>query len=501
MINKLFLIFLLLNSFDLKAQELEVTEKEVEVSIGIDKNIKLDYQFNPKLEIGDTTKLGVKVLTGKREIIFKGITEGKTSVTVRDTVGEIKERYVVNVVADGKSGIVKELRDLIGDVEGIEILIKGGKVVIEGEIIVPSDIGRIKRVLSAYSEVLPLIEMSPQTQRIIARKMQEEINRNNMKDVTVRVVNGDYWLEGVVNSEGKKNLAESIAKAYVPDQVQSLAQASGGGRFRGKERGVFLNFININAKKDPEPPKKLVKVTSQFVELSKDYQKIFAFQWAPLLSDAGSISLGRTDDGGVTTEESSGFSATISNLFPKLDSAKSAGYARIIQSAMIVTQDGQAANIAKDRPIPYAVGSGETQVADTTNVKYTMAVTPQTGDKEMVSLTGLNITVSIPGAESANGAPTNTSNSIQTNIQVKSKESAAIGGIVQNTSTTAYDKSIPSGGVAGQQENGSIFFNLLRSKGYNTTKSQFVIFVTPEILESASAGTEEIRKKFKKRQR
>jgi pilus assembly protein CpaC len=143
----------------------------------------------------------------KREIIFKGVAQGKTSVTIRDDVGVIRDKYIVNVTADGSSTKVLELRELIGDVEGIEILIKGGKIVIEGEIIVPSDIGRIARVLGAYPDVIPLIEMSPQTQRIIARKMQEEINRNNMKDVTVRVVNGDYWLEGVVNSESKKEFS------------------------------------------------------------------------------------------------------------------------------------------------------------------------------------------------------------------------------------------------------------------------------------------------------
>jgi len=495
------LLTLIFLSFGLFAQDAALEEKNIEVAIGIDKIIKLDYQFNPKIVIGDDSKLGLLISPKKREITFKGRTEGKTSVTIRDDVGVIRDKYIVNITADGSSSKVKELRELIGDVEGIEVLIKGGKVVIEGEIIVPSDIGRIKRVLSAYSDVIPLIEMSPQTQRIISRKMQEEINKNNMKDVTVRVVNGDYWLEGVVNSEAKKGLAESIAKAYVPDKIQSLASAAGGSRFQGKERGSFVNFINVNEKKDPEPPKKLIKVTSQFVELSKDYQRIFAFQWAPLLTDSGSISLGRTDQGGVETEESQGFSATISNLFPKLDSAKSAGYARVIQSAMIVTQDGQQATISKDRPIPYAVGSGDTQVADTTNVKYTMAVTPSAGDKEMVNLQGLNLDISVPGAEAASGAPTSTSNKVSTNIQIKSKDSAVIGGIVQNTSQTTYDKNPPTGGVAGPQENGSIFFNLLRSKGYNTSKSQFVIFVTPEILQDASSGTQEIRKKFKKRQR
>lgn len=496
---KVLTLFLLFN-FNLLAQD-NVQEKNLEVAIGIDQIIKLDYKFNPKIELGDSTKLALKVSPAKREIIFKGVSQGKTSVTIRDDVGVVRDKYIVNITATGSSSKVLELRELIGDVEGIEILIKGGKVVIEGEIIVPNDIGRIKRVLSAYQDVIPLIEMSPQTQRIIARKMQEEINRNNMKDVTVRVVNGDYWLEGVVNSGSKKDLAESIAKAYVPDKVQSLAQSAGGTRFQGKERGNFLNFINVNEKKDPEPPKKLVKVISQFVELSKDYQKIFAFQWAPILTDAGSISLGRTDSGGVETEETQGFSATISNLFPKLDSAKSAGYARIIQSAMIVSQDGVQGSISKDRPIPYAVGSGPTQIADTTNVKYTMNVTPQIGDKEMVTLKGLSIDVTIPAGEAKSGAPTNTQNKVTTTLQVKSKESAAIGGIVQSTSNTSYDKTAPQGGVQGEQENGSIFFNLIRSKNYTTSKSQFVIFVTPEILENASAGTNEIRKKFKKRQR
>jgi pilus assembly protein CpaC len=43
-------------------------------------------------------------------------------------------------------------------------------------------------------------------------------------------------------------------------------------------------------------------------------------------------------------------------------------------------------------------------------------------------------------------------------------------------------------------------FRLLRSKNYSTTKSQYVMFVTPEIIESASVGTEEIRKKFRRRE-
>lgn len=506
---KLFLLPTLLSLFFLTltcfAQEAaEVKETELEVAIGIDELVTLDYKFNTKVLIGDESKLKLILSPAKREVTFRGVKPGKTSVTIRDSAGDIRDKYIVTVTSDGKSNVVRELRELLGDIEGIKVGIKGGKVVLEGSIVVPGDIGRIATVLAAYPDVMPLVEMSNQTQRIIARKMQEEINRNNMKDVTVRVVNSDYWLEGTVNSAAKRELADQIAKAYVPGTVQSLARAQGGERFQETQRGEFVNFISVNEQKDPVPPPKVIKVTAQFVELSKDYQKIFAFQWNPLMTQGGEISFGKTAEGEVVTKESGTLSGTISNLFPKLSSAKSAGYARVIQSGMVVTQEDQEASINKSRVIPIQVGSGEFAQASSTSIKFTMKVTPSVGENENILLRGLNVDVSLPAGEAAGGQPTSTSNSVTTNLVVKSKESAVIGGIVQNTSNTNYDKNLPSGGTSGVeegQEGSSVLFNLLRSKGYNTSKSQFVVFVTPELIQSASTGTEEIRKKFRKRQR
>lgn len=499
---KAYLTFLLLFALSAFAQTAEVKETPLEVAIGIDELVTLEYKFNTKVLIGDESKLKLILSPAKREITFRGLKPGKTSVTVRDSSGDIRDKFIVTVTSDGKSNIVRELRDLLGEIEGIEVGIKGGKVVIEGAIVVPGDIGRIATVLAAYPDVMPLIEMSPQTQRIIARKMQEEINKNNMKDVTVRIVNNDYWLEGTVNSAAKKQLANEIATNFVPDMVKSLAEAGGGQRFQGTARGELLNFISVNEKKDPEPPPKMIKITTQFVELSKDYQKIFAFQWAPLMSNSGSISFGKTTQGGITTSEDGTLSGTISNLFPKLNSAKSAGYARVIQSGMVVTQENETATLDKSRDIPISVGSGEFQQAAVTKITFNVSVTPSVGENENIFLRGLNVKISLPAGRAAGGQQTATSNTINTNLVVKSKESAVIGGIVQNTSNTAYDKDLPSGGVTGSEdEGGTILFNLLRSKGYTTSKSQFVVFVTPELIQSASTGTQEIRKKFTKRQR
>jgi pilus assembly protein CpaC len=179
-------------SFTVMAQEsTNVAVKDLDLAIGIDETLKFEYRYNTKVDIGNPSLIKLILRPSSQEIVFKGREAGKTSVTIRDQNGEIRDKYIVTITSDGKSNTVRELRELIGDIEGIEIGIKGGKVFVGGELVVPADDGRIATVLadSAFSGVLRLYELSPHTQRLIARKMQEEINRNNMRDVTVRVVN------------------------------------------------------------------------------------------------------------------------------------------------------------------------------------------------------------------------------------------------------------------------------------------------------------------------
>lgn len=473
-----------------------VVEKELEVAMGIDAIEKVDFDYSTKMVIGADQLLKLILVPQKREIIFRGLKPGRTTVTIRDNLGDVRLRYTVVITATGKSNVVAELRELIGDVEGLEIGIKGGKVFVGGEIVVPDDIGRVSKVLASYTEVLSIIELSPQTQRIIARKMSDELARNNLKDVSVRIVNKTYWLEGVVSSEGKKKLAMSIASAYLPPKIASLS--SSDQRYATAEQPEIIDFIAINEKKEPQPAPKMVKVTAQFVELAKNYGKVFAFKWAPLMGEDNSqISFGQTAQGNVTSTSSGTLSATISNLFPKLNAAKSAGYARVIQSGMVITRDTKEATITKTTNTPFAVGTGEFTKASSAQVGLTMTVAPKILEQEKIEL-ALNLKVNL---QVGNDAQVTTDNSISTNLVIKSKESAAIGGIVQNQSSTEYDKTDPAAtnAQAGAQT-ATPLFRLLRSKNYSTTKSQYVMFVTPEIVESASVGTEEIRKKFRRRE-
>src|SRR5690606_31529935 len=93
----------------------------------------------------------------------------------------------------------------------------------------------------------------------------------------------------------------------------------------------------------------------------------------------------------------------------------------------------------------------------------------------------------------ANGMPVVSANTIQTAVSVRSTQSAAIGGLVTNNSNTGYNK-LPT-----NQPDSSPLISLYTSKQFQRKQSQFVVFVTPVIKNSASAGSEKIKAKFRLR--
>jgi pilus assembly protein CpaC len=76
-------------------------------------------------------------------------------------------------------------------------------------------------------------------------------------------------------------------------------------------------------------------------------------------------------------------------------------------------------------------------------------------------------------------------------VMVKNGESAALVNAVNNTISTAFNKDAPGGTTPTNP-----LFSLLRSKAFQKNKSQFVVFITPQIIESAATGTEDIKKRY-----
>ena len=496
MLNK-FLCFFLISFFSLSAlaqEEAGADEslKEVDVVVGLEKIIKLDFVPNTVVKLANESLASYQIVPSKKEVNLTGLKAGETTLTLRDTAGDIRARYLVKVTASDQSKVIVQLKELLSDVEGLEIGLKGDSVYVGGHIVVPSDIGKVVVILDKYPDVLRLVELSPQTQLIIARKMQEEIQKSNFKDVTVRVVNGSFWIEGVVSSDDDSKRIEQIVNAYLPDQIQNLARRTEAVQtFKKRPYEMLLTF---NAKPKQEPLPKLFKITAQFVELTKGYDRLFSFTWTPVIGgDGGSIAVGKSNSGGVTTSSNGALAATISHLFPKLNSAKSAGHARIVESGVVVVKENIVGSIKKQTTIPYQIGNTDNAKAGAAVAGFSMNITPKMLQEEKIDLV-IDITVS---SSSGDNPPRVLDNSIKTTIVVKSQESAVIGGVVTNNTTTDFDKDGDPLAIT----DGAPLFSFVKSKKYSTNRTQFVMFVTPEVIESASSGATDIERKFRKRSR
>jgi len=482
----------------------EADKRRLLLTTGEDKAIDLDFDANagangisygnPQIVTSTLVKIGEK-----RQIVFKPLKAGETTVTVRDNDGTLRLIFMVRVTGTNLLRIANEIRDLLRDVEGLDIRIVGPKVVIEGEVIVPIDYGRLLTVIQdkSYGEfVLNLTTLSPLAMQVMAKRIQDDVNAAGAPNVKTRVVNGTIFLEGSVDNMDQANRALRLANFYLPDMRPGSLLEKDPTVQRLPPRKLIESFIVVN----PPPARKsekLVRVTIHFVELSKDYAKVFGFKWQPGFTADPQIQVGQNAAGGAGAATGASVSGTLSSLIPKLATSQAAGYARILKTETMIVRSGQAATVSEATQIPYnKPGQNGQMVGDTKDVGITASVTPLIlGQTEDIQLNlELNQT-NLVGIASTGAVPITATHRVKTTIYVRSSESAAVAGVTSSDIGTDFNKDDPApGSFTG---NTGPLFTLMRSKAYRKKKSQFVVFVTPQIIENASEGTEDMKRNFR----
>jgi pilus assembly protein CpaC len=457
----------------------------------------LDIEFKPCTPIEECIKvINAQVVTvqfapEKKQLIFTPIKNGETTVSLRDEAGDIR-LILKTIVSDSNlARAAREIKTLLQDVEGVDVKILGNRIVVDGEVLIPGDLERVYAVLadeSYKSMVLNLLTVSPLGQKILAKRVQDEINNGK---VTVRVQNGTFILEGVVDSVDEARRAEKILVNMLPPKVEINKLPENIQYKRPKSQG-YINLIRV-ARRKPAPPPKLVRMTVNFVELAKNYARNFGFNWQPGLTSGGTFSFGPSTTGGVTSESNGALAGTISNLFPKLTSAQTAGYVRVLQETHIVSQSKKQGRVKRVSRVPVAtVDAIGNQVFSPVEAGLDLKITPTINQDESIAL-NLEFSFSNIVGFAEQGAPLTSSSDYTGTVSLKSNESAAVVNLISNDITTDFNK-IP-------QSRDNPIFSLIRSKAFNKNKSQFVIFVTPTIIESAATGTEDIKKKYGIRRR
>lgn len=465
--------------------------KFINLTLGIEQDEKLPRLPENVVFKGDFRKIVQADYAKELGILrFTPKAEGFATMTIHNkSNGKVIAEFRIDVKKNKLDKVVREMRALLSDIEGINIKIVNNKVVVDGQILLPKDLARIYNVVQQFGDqASSLVTLSPLALKKIAEFISRDINN---PEIEVRAINDKLVLSGWANDDMEKASAEIIAKTYLPDIVIEAAEEKGVIKKRKPANDGVINMIKTK-EKPAAPPAKMVQVVVHFVELSKDYMKKFNFQFTPSLkSDSSAIAFssgGAGGAGGVVSE----VAGVIDNLLPKLNWAKSHGFAKVLESTSFIVENGQKGQISQMSKHPFLIaGPDGTQSTSFQDVGLESIITPSVlGDKSSsVSLTMDFKVSSVTGITAA--GPIIAQNAVNTKVTIRDRQSAAVGGLIKNASFTDYNKptNTPSNPI----------ISLYASKAFSRSQSQFVVFVTPIIKTSASAGAEQIKKKFRLR--
>lgn len=461
-------------------------QKPIGLFIGVEHQEKLPILPPGAKFKGDYKKVSRLSLDSDRNILlFQATQEGFATLTVTDKDNNRLYEFYLDVKKSNLTKVVREMRALLADIEGITVKIINNRVVVDGQVLLPRDLSRILAVVAQYgdAQASSLVTLSPVAQRKIAQLI---VNHINNPEITVNPINDKFILEGTVGDAKEMERAVQIAQMYVPDMIKEAGEKE--GTIIKVKKEFVLNLIRVRDA-PPKEPAKIIQIVVHFVELSKSYTKGFRFQFTPEISDNSGISISSDarSPGGIT----SSITAVISNLLPKLNWAKEHGHARVLESTTLLVTDGSTGKISNETEIPYTVFSAATNNAASNKAKIGISAeigakinNPRSDAIEMAMNFGMSQLVDMNA-----GQPIVSTSLVNTKVTVRSGQSAAIGGLILNSSNTAYNK-LP-------QSVQNPLISLYASKQFTRKQSQFVVFVTPMIKVSASQGSEKIKSKFK----
>ena len=467
----------------------------ITLSEGIQYDYKLPKSYSSKklkFEGTYTKYSSISYLKLKNLIRFTPKRIGTGVVIIKEgDKNKILKKLNIDVRKTNLHKIAKEISDLLITIDGITIKILNNKVVIDGQILLPRDMDRIQSVLNEYKStnlVSSLVSFSPAAQNQIQKLIEKKIGN---PEITVEAAYNRFILRGWVHEIEEKNRAETIANFYTQYDYAGAGYAAQA--VNRKQIPSVSNLIRVREKKQAPPPddrKKLVQIAVHYVELKKDFNKGFLFQWTPTI-DSGQTQI-TAQGGSAATNLFSTLTATVSNLFPKLNWAKSFGFARVLHNSNILVEDGTSGSIDVKTQIPTTTIDNQQAVTTTTEAGITASITPTIiGPRKDTVRLKINFNVKSVIGRSSSGAITS-SKTVNTSIYTRSGLSAAVGGLISSSISKDYNR-LPTSGVDG----GTPIVNLVSAKNYDSARSQFVVFITPSIRSSASVGVNSIKEKFK----
>ncbi|MCB0357262.1 MAG: hypothetical protein KDD40_09660, partial [Bdellovibrionales bacterium] len=277
-IKNILISFYVLISMNVVLGTVPAFAKKSVISVSLEKGVYKDLtipnapsNFNKGGEYNSLVRIRYNPNTKVLRFIPKKV--GVGVLLIKDVKDQILYEIRIDVKQTDLFKIAQEIKSLLKDIEGINILTKNNKVIVDGEILLPKDMNRIHSVVKQYGDkATNLVTLSPLAQAKIAQFIEREINN---PEIQVKAINGKFMIQGTCRDKTEMDRATIIAKAYAPDVVVDEAVAD--KKTQERRADVVINLCEIKQGAAPKP-KKIIQLIVHYVELQKDYQKGFRFQ-------------------------------------------------------------------------------------------------------------------------------------------------------------------------------------------------------------------------------
>ncbi len=415
-------------------------------------------------EIGDVAVADRQVcdyLVGqeRRSLYLNARAAGETSVTLWDRDGAQRDEYVVRVVTTTLKEALARATGAFGDIAGVTVQIRDGRVEIDGAIADPEEFRRIEAMARKDPRLRSRVRITSDVVDEIAHAVRREVA---VPGVTVRAVRDRVLLEGVAYSAADAKRAVEIARIYHPE-ILDLIEVRETGRRVGQGRMIALEF--------------------HLMEVKRTALKGLGVNWAPgaFPGGGGNASVGGGGGAGMLGaigglgRELIGF---VFQLAPRLNFIRQRGQGRVLENPRMIVKSGETAKIFSGSEVPYYRGD-EVQFK---KVGVEIEAAPiEAADGVDVNLT---LKLSAPSADIRGAVDTHT---VATSALCRFGQSLVLGNIIRSGSVRMKNR-VPSGVDAS-----SALFTLFLSKDFQENRSEFIVFVTPRVLEMPDADEARLR--------
>ncbi|WNG38092.1 secretin [Archangium minus] len=421
------------------------------INLGVGTQKVITVPGTTRIAIGDPSVAEVKAIASN-QILISGTAEGKTTLLVWKSSGQ-RVSYLITVRKQDLGEVSSELKKLLGEIEGVTVRTVGDRIYLEGQAYTAADAERIEQVVALYPNVKSFVKVAPNAKKLVAQNLSAAFQKAGLRNVQVNVVGSTIFLEGSVESQQDLQKSELIVKA-VGEKVENLL------------------VVGI---------KRMILSEVQFVEIRRNSRDRYGIKYPTDITGTVAASATIAQDlfpgtfgsgqGGLTLSGGSEFSVGFQG---------NDGYGRLLAQPKLVCASGEKAEFLAGGEVPIPLITQNQFSVEYKPYGVILNLRPtadrngniQTEIEAEASEIDTSVAVSFGGSAAIPGFR---SRKVKTNVTVRHGETIVLSGVFSHDEQKAVSKLPGLGHIP-------IVGELFKSRAFDSTKRELVIFVTPRIV-------------------